>query len=206
MKPLIQGIYGILPQDLPLNDLLSQAQAALDGGVQALQLRDKHLSLAAHNERLFALHDLMTAYEAHLIVNDRISRLGTGTHVGRDDFDDLSALRQRCSEQILGMTCKGDLDFAAQALQEGVDYISFGAVYPTQSKKDVTPISLALLAQARQRFPKANIVAIGGIQKQHFPELRAVGVDAVAMIQGLFAVGDIESHARILHQAWADAV
>ncbi|MDQ6962242.1 MAG: thiamine phosphate synthase [Mariprofundaceae bacterium] len=203
---MIQGIYGILPQDLPLTYLLTQARAALDGGVQTLQLRDKHLSLLARNERLAALHELMTAYDAQLIVNDRFSGLGgTGVHVGRDDFKDLSVLHQQCVDKILGVTCKGDLSFAAQALQAGADYISFGALYPTQSKQDVTPISLSLLAEARQRFPNANIVAIGGIQQHHFPEIRAAGVDAVAMIQGLFGVDHIESHAHGLLQAWKDA-
>jgi len=198
----VQGIYGILPQDVALDALLRMAQAALDGGIRFLQLRDKQLESNVVDRRLQALSQLVNQYQATLILNDRVSDLAVGVHMGRDDFHDLQRLRQQCSTRLLGVTCKGDLAFASQAIAAGVDYISFGAMYPTSSKKDAKPIAISTLKEARACFKHANIVAIGGIRQQHFPELRAAGADAVAMIQTLFAVDDIKKRAKELVFAW----
>jgi len=198
----VKGVYGILPQDIPLKLLLKMARAALDGGVRVLQLRDKSLPMSVVDQRLGDLLHLTQSYQATLILNDRFSELSVGVHVGRDDFGQLSQLRLRCGNRVLGVTCKGDLDFASQALAVGVDYISLGAMYPTLSKKDAKPISIGLLKKARERFPYANIVAIGGIKAHHFSELRESGADSVAMIQGLFGAKNIEKQAQLLTKYW----
>ncbi len=206
----ILGIYGILPADLEMDDLLVRAEAALKGGVKTLQFRDKKQGYKHHLKRANALRELTARYGAKLIVNDSIQLAqeaqADGVHLGRGDIESLAMVRHDVgSELILGVTCRADAAFGQHALEAGADYLSFGAVFPTTSKPEVPAIGLPRLQKARQLFPDANIIAIGGITLAQIPEIKASGVDCAALISGLFATEDIRMRAEALVQAWERA-
>jgi thiamine-phosphate pyrophosphorylase len=83
--------------------------------------------------------------------------------------------------------------------------VSFGAVFPTISKTDATPIGLPRLAKVRQMFPEANICAIGGIAPKSLSAVKAAGADCAAVISALFGENDIESMARNMVETWEKA-
>jgi len=207
-EKLIRGIYGILPADLEMADLLERAEAALKGGVKTLQFRDKKQGYKHQLKRANALRELTARYSAKLIVNDSIQLAqetgADGVHLGKGDIENLAVLRSEAGEAlILGVTCRADAAFGKHALDAGADYLSFGAVFPTTSKPEVPTIGLPRLQKARQLFPDANIVAIGGITLEEIPAVKSTGVDAAAIISGLFAANDIESVAKALSEAWS---
>jgi len=204
---VITGVYGILPADLSLDALLSQAEAALKGGVRWLQLRDKKQGFKRGLKRAQQLCALCHNYQAHLIVNDSITlaseAAADGVHLGRDDLPTWSELKTaHDSGLIVGVTCRGDAQLAQAALAGGADYLSFGAVFPTQSKAAVPTIGLARLSKARQMFPEANIIAIGGITDDNIMQIKAAGADAAAVISGLFAGDNITIQAEKLTTLW----
>lgn len=206
-EKVIQGIYGILPADLELADMLERAEAALKGGVLTLQLRDKKKRYRDSLKRAKALREITARYSAKLIVNDSIQLAqesgADGVHLGRGDIETLSALRSEAgSDLIVGVTCRGDAAFGQHVLDAGADYLSFGAVFPTVSKPEVPAIGLARIQKARELFPDADLVAIGGITLESLPALKKTGVDAVAVISGLFAADDIKSAAVAMADAW----
>jgi thiamine-phosphate pyrophosphorylase len=203
----ISGIYGILPADLEMADLLTRAEAALKGGVKTLQFRDKKQGYKHQLKRAKALRKLTARYSAKLMVNDSIQLAqeadADGVHLGKGDIENLAIVRHDVGDKlILGVTCRADAAFGKHALESGADYLSFGAVFPTTSKPEVPTIGLPRLAKARQLFPEANLVAIGGITLEAIPAVKSTGVDAAAVISGLFAANDIESTAKALCNAW----
>ncbi len=203
----IEGIYGILPADLPLKELLDKAEAALAGGVRTLQLRDKKQEENQLLERAAALRKLTLAHEAQLIINDSLQTAikvkADGVHFGPADCPNLTQLKSETgSDIIVGTSCKADAAFARHVLNDGADYLSFGAIFPTGSKADVAAIGLPRLEKARHFFPEANIVAIGGINAQNLKNIKQAGADAAAMISGLFAAENIATKARQLVQIW----
>lgn len=206
-RPRLSGIYGILPADADTEALLAQAEAALRGGVRILQLRDKQQGYKRRIRRAEGLRELTRRYGARLIINDdlrvALDSDADGVHLGRTDLQDLTTLRQEAGETlIVGISCKGDALFAQQALAHGADYVSFGAIYPTTTKQDATPIGLERLRKARQLFPEANICAIGGIDEAHLPAVKAAGADCAAVVSALFAAADIEATARRMEALW----
>lgn len=207
MTKAIQGIYGILPADLPLEELLAKAEAALIGGVETLQLRDKGVELGERFSRAEALRAMTRLYHARLIINDdtglAMACSADGLHVGPEDTHDLKALRAELgSEYLLGVSCKGSIDAARHALENEADYVSFGAIFPTTSKAEAVVCGVDILRQARAALPEANIVAIGGMTAERLPEVRTAGADAAAIIGGLFGDENVKSHGKRLIEAW----
>jgi len=203
----INGIYGILPADIPLEELLYKAEAALRGGVKTLQLRDKKQGFKRSLKRAQALRELVQAYNGLFIVNDSVQLAlesgADGVHLGREDMKSIATIRAEAGHAlIIGVSCKGDVAFARHVLDEGADYVSFGTVFPTISKTDATPIGLPRLAKARQMFPEANICAIGGIAPESLSAVKAAGADCAAVISALFGENNIEFIARNMVETW----
>jgi len=206
----IEGIYGILPADLPLDALLKKAEAAMKGGVRMLQLRDKKQGFKHLLGRAMQLHDLTARFQAKLMINDSVQAAlesgAEGVHLGRDDAPNLTRLRAQAGKDlIIGISCKADAAFARHALDAGADYVSFGAIYSTASKASASVIGIDRLAKARHLFPSENIVAIGGIDESNLAEVRVAGADAAAVISGLFEADDVEACARRLLGLWQAA-
>lgn len=207
MMTRLRGIYGILPAGLETEALLLQAERALAGGVRILQLRDKKRGYRRALKRAGALRELTRSCGALLIVNDSVQLAmdceADGVHLGRDDAVPGAAQLSRIRKKMLvGITCRADTAFAGSVLAAGADYISFGAIWRSDSKPEVPAIGLPGLARARLMFPEANICAIGGITAANVATVRTAGADCAAVISGLFAGADTETEARRLIEAW----
>jgi len=205
--PPIAGIYAILPADIPTGELLTKAEAALIGGIQTLQLRDKKQGFKRGLKRAITLRKLCREHQATLIINDSL-RLAQeseadGVHLGKDDLPSWQEIDDvREAGLIVGVTCRADAALAKSALDNGASYLSFGAIFPTTSKSEVPTIGLPRLAKARSLFPKANLIAIGGIDASNVVAVKAAGADAAAVISGLFAAKDIAHQAALLTTLW----
>jgi len=207
MKPNISGVYGILPADLSTEQLLTQAEAALKGGVRTLQFRDKKSGYKRALKRALALRQLTQQYDAQLVVNDSIQLAkeaqADAVHLGRDDVSNLVMIREDVGEDMMiGITCRADAVYAKLALQHGADYVSFGALFASQTKADVPVLGVPRLQKARQMFPDANICAIGGITVENIAVVKQAGATSAAVISSLFDADDIEQQAHDLLQAW----
>ncbi|TLS67891.1 thiamine phosphate synthase [Mariprofundus erugo] len=206
----LSGIYAILPAGLETDELLTKAEAALQGGVRILQFRDKKSGYHRALKRAKALRALTRTYGCSFIVNDSLQMAqeseADGVHLGRDDLINLTRLRVEAGHDLLvGVTCRADAALAKHVLAEGADYVSFGAVWATATKPEVPAIGLPRLAKARQMFPDANICAIGGINSGNIAMVKAAGADCAAVISGLFAADDIVSEAQKLVAIWDQA-
>jgi thiamine-phosphate pyrophosphorylase len=198
----LSGLYAITLDDPILPRLSALVQAALKGGTPYVQYRNKTASKPLRRAQAAELLRICRAAGAKLIINDDVwlaVEVGAdGAHIGRDDAPggSLAAARHALGpNRILGVSCYGDLDRAAEAAQAGADYLAFGAMYPSNTKPDAVLAPLELLTQARQRFG-LPIAAIGGITPENAPAVLDAGADLLAVASSLFDVMDIQSRAK----------
>jgi thiamine-phosphate pyrophosphorylase len=195
----VSGLYAITPDESDTAALARKVELALRGGAQLLQYRNKGASSDVRKEQIATLLPLCRATGVPLIVNDDLGlalELGAdGVHLGREDGDLVVARRALGSGKLLGSSCYADLECALAARAQGVDYVAFGAAFPTATKPHAVRAPLSLYSEARSRL-RAPIVAIGGITLKNAASVITAGANAIAVISALFDAEDIESTAR----------
>ncbi len=180
-----------------LPDLL---RAAVAGGVEIFQLREKHLGddeLAAVGNAAGALcRSLGTLF----IVNDRPSvalEVGAdGVHVGQDDMA-VEAVREIVGERmLLGLSTHTpeEIDAVDPAL---VDYIGVGPVYATPTKEGRPAVGTELVRYAAEHSP-VPFYAIGGIDARNIGEVLQAGADRICVLRAIAAAADPQAAAREL--------
>lgn len=197
-KSKLRGLYAVTPDCANGQRLLADVEAALSGGCRILQYRDKISSKPEQVARARALRKLTQRFGTTLLINDDMA-LATlvgadGVHLGRDDGNLIAARAILGPNKILGASCYADFSLAQSASAAGVDYVAFGAAYPSPTKPEAPRASAELYAQAAAEFNNA-ICAIGGITLDNAPPLIAEGVDLLAVITDLFSAPDIAARA-----------
>ena len=172
--------------------LLQQAEAALQGGVTCLQLREKHLEDDAFLAEAREMAALCRRYRVPFIVNDRVDIAlacgADGVHVGQEDME-VSAVRRMAGDKLMVGVSAHTVEEAVRAARGGADYLGLGAVFSTSTKADAGAMSrdtLKAICQAVD-IPK---VAIGGISAKNILELSGSGVDGVAVVSAIFGAPD----------------
>lgn len=197
------GIYAITPETADTAHLLAQAEAALAGGVAAVQYRDKSGDVARRHEQASELAALCRRFGVPLIVNDdlRLADLADadGVHLGRDDGSLKEARIILGPKKFIGASCYQSIELALAAQAAGADYVAFGSFFPSPTKPDAGRASLDLL-RAATPVVHVPIVAIGGITLANAPPLLDAGADSLAVLSAVFDAPDIRAAARALNQ------
>jgi thiamine-phosphate pyrophosphorylase len=202
-----RGLYGITPEWDDTPALLQAITAAAQGGMVALQWRRKSLQgpLREHQAADVAKHCRKLGVVC--IINDDwrlAAQVGAdGVHMGRDDGSIEQARSHLGPTAIIGSSCYNQLALAEHALQADVDYIAFGAVYPSSVKPHAPRATLELIEQGaelvQQRATngkRAAVVTIGGIQPGNAEPLIRAGADSIALITALFSAANIHNTAE----------
>jgi thiamine-phosphate pyrophosphorylase len=196
------GVYAITPETADTGKLLAQVEAALSGGVAAVQYRDKSTDVARRHEQASELITLCHRYNVPLIVNDdlRLADLcgADGVHLGRDDGSLREARIILGKHKLIGASCYQSLDQARAAQAAGADYVAFGSFFPSSTKPAAARADAELLRQATQAI-HVPIVAIGGITPANAPALLDAGADSLAVLTALFDATDIRTAAQYLN-------
>jgi thiamine-phosphate pyrophosphorylase len=194
---------GASPGGLELADLI---RGAVAGGVDVVQLRDKHLpddELVAVANAARALCERLGAL---LIVNDRplVAREAgaDGVHVGQDDMA-VAEIRELVGpDMLIGLSthAPAEIDAADETGENGepaVDYIGVGPVHATPTKPGRPAVGLELVryAAAHVRVP---FFAIGGLDSGNVREALAAGASRVCVLRAIADAGDPERAAREL--------
>ena len=176
-------------------DLLWVLQRALDGGVNAIQLREKDLG----GRELFFLAEaarkLTQRYHARLLINDRIDLAlavdADGVQLAKASLPIETARALLGPRKLLGASTHS-LEEAAEAERKGADLVLFGPVYFTPSKAPYgAPQGLAALKKIVEKF-SLPIYAIGGIKPENIADTRRAGVRGVALISAVMSAADPE--------------
>jgi thiamine-phosphate pyrophosphorylase len=197
------GIYAITPETVDTESLLTQVEAALAGGVAAVQYRDKSGDVARRHEQASELVALCRRFGVPLIINDdlRLADLcdADGVHLGRDDGSLREARIILGKRKLIGASCYQSLELAQAAQATGADYVAFGSFFSSPTKPDAGRAGLDLLRDASPHI-HVPLVAIGGITLANAPTLLDAGADSLAVLSALFDAPDIHASAHDLNQ------
>ncbi len=198
-------------------DLAEFVDAALAGGVDIVQLRDKGSAgeerfgpLEARDE-LAALEILTDAARRHgalVAVNDRADvALAAGAdilHLGQDDLP-LPTARDIVGRRLIGRSTH-DADQARAAVAEDVDYFCVGPCWPTPTKPGRAAPGLDLVRAAAALGTDKPWFAIGGIDAARLPEVLQAGARRVVVVRAITAADDPRAAAEELVRMLSSAV
>lgn len=178
-------------------------RAALRGGVDWVQLREKSgPALKLYED---AIEILPTAAEAGagVSINDRVDVAlaagADGVHLAAKSLPPEAARSLMPTGMLLGVSVHG-LEEARKAVAAGVDYVTFGHVYPTSSKPGLPPRGVRELAEIVESV-EVPVLAIGGITAAKVRKVLATGAAGIAIISTILSAQDPESAARVLREA-----
>jgi thiamine-phosphate pyrophosphorylase len=173
--------------------------AALDGGVELVQLRMKDAGEQAIVEAGRRFARVCAEHGALFILNDRPDLVATagadGVHVGQDDCSPAEARALVGNECLIGVSTHSEEQI--DAIGEQVDYIGVGPVYATPTKPGRPAVGLDLVGYAAQHA-RVPFFAIGGIDTGNAAEVRGAGAQRLAVVRALSEADDPERAARDL--------
>ena len=186
-------------------DLEAVVEAALRGGARAVQLREKTLSpdaLAALGRRLRAA---TARHGALLIVNHDVALSqaiqADGVHLGWRSVSPAKARQFLGAGALIGVSTH-NVEQVRQAADAGADYVVFGPVHDTPSKRGlVATQGLDGLRQAVAEVAPFPVLAIGGIGVAQAPDAVGAGAAGVAVIRSVLDAADPEAAARRMLEA-----
>jgi thiamine-phosphate pyrophosphorylase len=183
-------LYIITPEQLDIRtfpDLLAQALDA--GDVAAVQLRLKNVADEDWKRAIDALRPIVQAHGVTFLLNDRADLVVAtgcdGAHVGQEDTPAREARRLMGGGRTLGVTCKSLRDLAIRAVEDGADYVAFGAFFPSTSKQVTRLADPEILHSWSQQSTVASC-AIGGITAANLAPLVRAGANLLAIIGGVW--------------------
>lgn len=181
-----------------IGDANAPLEAALRGGIDLFQLRDKELGpdellVVARRQR-----EMCHAYGALFVVNDHpgvaAAADADGVHVGQDDMPVAEAREIVGADRLVGLSTHTPAQIDAA---EGVDLIGVGPVHatPTKAGRPAVGLELVRYAAAHARVPW---FAIGGLDEATLPDAVAAGTTRASVVRAIAAAADPEQAARSL--------
>jgi thiamine-phosphate pyrophosphorylase len=183
------------------------ARAAIAGGADAVQLREKGIPDAEFLALAAELRELTDETGRLFVVNDRpdIAAIvgADGVHLGQGDLPVAETRRLLRPGAVVGRSTHS-VGQATAAATEGADYVAVGPIFPTDTKDAGAPVGTALLRDIRQAV-SLPVVAIGGITADRAPEVIAAGATCLAVSSAVCEAGDPRAAAAAIRRAIGEA-
>lgn len=182
-------------------------QAALGGGVDIVQLREKELDREQIERSAWTYRRLCDTYSALFVVNDdpylAQSCNADGVHLGQDDVPVEEAREILGPEAIVGLSTHSEEQLAAAA-SAAVDYVSVGPIWETPTKEGRPGVGLGLVEHAASEAPHP-FFAIGGIDLANVDRVVAAGAHRLGVVRAIRDAADPAAAATGLRGALAVA-
>jgi thiamine-phosphate pyrophosphorylase len=180
------------------SSLYAAVKRALDGGVKAVQLREKDLDTRELLKLAYRMKELTDKYSAKLFINDRFDialAVGAdGVHLTRAGIP-VDAVRKSVKNKLVIGVSTHSLKEAREAEKGGADFVTFGPVFRTGSKvKYGPPVGLDALKQVSSRL-RIPVFALGGIKVNRIKKVKTAGAFGVSMISEILKADNIKAKA-----------
>lgn len=192
------------PQLCGERGVVATVEAAVRGGVSAVQLRDKQAPARELVQLAIALLGVLKETEIPLLINDRLDVAlaagADGVHLGQSDLAAKAVRSLVGANFMIGLTVSRAEEIAAvHALPIGtVDYLGIGPVFLTSTKTNaLDPLGLDAVAQLC-RSTHLPCIGIGGITLANAPSAWSTGLDGLAVVSAICAAADPEVAAATL--------
>jgi thiamine-phosphate pyrophosphorylase len=178
-------------------------RAALSGGVDILQLREKELGRAEIERAAATFRRLADTYSALFMVNDDpdLARAcdADGVHLGQDDGSVEEARAALGHEAIVGLSTHSVEQIEA-ARSAPVDHISVGPVWETPTKAGRPAVGLELVSHAADQAPHP-FFAIGGIDPSNAAQVVAAGASRICVVRAIRDAAEPAAAAEALRRS-----
>ncbi len=178
----------------------SKIRSAVEGGCTMVQLREKNVNSYLIYQRALSIKKITDEYHIPLIINDRLDIMlavgADGVHLGQQDIPVKIVRRLIGKDKIIGVSAHCPEE-AEKAEQDGADYLVVGAIFPTETKKDIIITPVNVLREIKETV-SVPVVAIGGINQNNINTLKGSHVDGVAVISAIMKSKDPKSSAVAL--------
>lgn len=184
-------------------EFLQRIEAALQGGVSFMQIREKERTTREYLTLAKKVHALTLQYGVPLIVDDRLDvamAVDTeGVHLGQSDMPVATARKIWGQEKIIGATAK-TVEQAQEAYNQGADYLGVGAMYPTTTKVKTVLTSVNTLRDICKAVP-IPVNAIGGLNKENIDVLKGVPIAGICVVSAIMKAEDPKVAAEQLRES-----
>ncbi|MEX2195313.1 MAG: thiamine phosphate synthase [Thermoleophilaceae bacterium] len=178
--------------------------AALEGGADLVQLRDKEAGDDSILEAAARFRELCAEHGALFVLNDRAdlaARCGAdAVHVGQDDARVEEARAVVGPDLLIGLSTHAPGQFAA-GLESGADYLCAGPVHETPTKPGRPATGLGYVRHAAAHADGRPWFAIGGIDTSNVAEVAEAGAGRVVVVRAIRDADDPRAVARELRTA-----
>ena len=173
-------------------EFLRRTEAALQGGVTFLQLREKDKSTREYIALAQKVHEITKRYNVPLIIDDRVDVAlaidAEGVHVGASDMPVATARKLMGEDKIVGATAK-TVPWAKEAYEQGADYLGVGAIYPTTTKVKTVLTSTDTLRDICNAVT-IPVNAIGGLNKDNIDVLAGIPIAGICVVSAIMKADD----------------
>jgi thiamine-phosphate pyrophosphorylase len=190
-------------------DLETFVAQCIDGGVDVVQLREKHLADGPLIERAGVVQRICRDRGVPFVLNDRpdlAAEMGAdGVHVGQEDMTPTQTRALMGTDAMIGLSTHGSDDLESALQEKAIDYISAGPVTPTPTKPGRPGTGLAYVSQAAESAPW-SVWITGGVQPVTVAEMVAAGARHFVVVRWLTESEDPKSAAHQLRRAIDEAI
>lgn len=209
MKKLDTSLYFITDSTgFSQEEFLRRTEAALQGGVTLLQIREKDKTTREYMALAERVHALTLRYGVPLLIDDRLDIAmaidAEGVHLGQSDLPVSIARKILGPDKIIGATAK-TVPQALEAYEQGADYLGVGAIYPTTTKVKTILTSTDTLRDICKAVP-IPVNAIGGLNRDNIDVLQGTGIAGICVVSAIMkaedpgqAALDLRARAEQLH-------
>lgn len=193
MNSFDTGLYFITDSTgLSEETFLHRTEAALQGGVTLLQIREKDKTTREYLHLAQKVHALAQRYGVPLIIDDRLDVAmainAEGVHLGQSDMPIHMARSLFGGDKIIGATAK-TVPQAREAYEQGADYLGVGAIYPTTTKVKTVLTSTDTLRDICHAVP-IPVNAIGGLNRDNIDVLQGIPIAGICVVSAIMKAAD----------------
>jgi thiamine-phosphate pyrophosphorylase len=185
------------------DDFIARVRAAVDGGVDVLQLRCKGWDALPYLRLAERLRAAVSHTRVPFIINDRpdiaLACDADGVHLGQDDLP-VDVARRLVGDRIIGRSSHAPAD-AARAVEERADYFAVGPVWETPTKPGRSAAGLSYVRHVASSGITIPWFAIGGITHDNVGQVIADGATRIAVVRAILDAPDPAAAANQFAQA-----
>ena len=191
-------LYVLISSNIAKKSVKETARLVIDGGADAVQLREKTISDSKFISLAREVRDITTKRGSLLIINDRVHVVrkvnADGIHLGQQDMSALEARNIIGDEKIIGVSTHS-ITQARQAQKDGADYIAIGPIYPTSTKDHEPSVGIEIIHEISEAV-SIPIIAIGAITLENLDGVLKAGASRIAVCSAIIDSKDIYSSTR----------
>ena len=188
-------LYVLISSNIATKSVKETAKLVIDGGADAIQLREKTMSDSEFISLASEVRRITTGSGTSLIINDRVHVAreinADGIHLGQHDMSVPEAKEIIGDEKIIGVSTHSIIQ-AKQAQKNGADYIAIGPIFPTKTKDYEPPIGIEIIQEISEAV-NIPFLVIGAITLENLDGVLNAGASRVAVCSAIIGSKDIYS-------------